>query len=349
MANVEFRTALFTGQEDGLEVLHLLPVEFTPGDAAPERKLTGDPKPFDQVFGETPVPRIADWRLKQNIESAKARGWRNIEPGELAGRRVALCGGGWSLGTPQIMRELRRVVTKKKAIIATMNRTHDWLFTKGFTPWSASLMDPMPWVADYIKPRKGVRYFVGSQCHEKTLDVFDRPEIDKRLWHCLTTGVEREVLTPEEQKLMTLSETSTVGLRLFHKFYQLGCSAFDWFGFDSCYDISQIDLTDPMVPKVKPNGSLHAYHKPETIHDVIKIVSTDPLGREHVYYSNANMAQQAMEFRKLPGFMNAAMKTGKMRDISIYVHGTGIIPDMAASLGWHYELSRNLEYCRKAA
>lgn len=356
-------------EEDGYRILG------TAGDRPPPKAIDGHAGfvGLRDMFGKG-GGRIQDWKLIEHIESAKARGWPMLKDHEFrtkGGAEVAICGGGPSLAKPETLRELRRL-QKRGVQIHAVNRTHDWLFTKGIRVDSAALLDPIPHVAKYITPRKGVRYYISSQCHPDTLDVFEN--YDKRLWHARASGAEEAVLTKEELDGAVASRTSSVGLRSAVLKYREGFRHIHLFGFDSSYDTDTIhDLFRKYAPPevLKPTGepldeelgmdgkartaygwqaigalleakvegkhdvSLHAYLKPETVHDMrqFKLVAAD--GQRAVFYSNSAMACQAEEFQFLIKDIAAGIKCGVMEQVFMYVHGTGMLPCIAGFYGLH--------------
>lgn len=67
---------------------------------------------------------------------------------------LIICGGGPSIGDVSQLKKIR-ALAKRGGKIWAVNKTHDYLLSKGITPWAGCLLDPMPWVAGYItKPQK---------------------------------------------------------------------------------------------------------------------------------------------------------------------------------------------------
>lgn len=281
--------------------------------------------------------RILDWKLLEHLQSARERNWPMVKVREHVGGTVAVCGSGPSMGNHEILRELR-TVQRKGGKVHAINRCHDFLLTKGIKPDSASLLDPIPHVADYIKPRKDVEYFIGFQCHPDTFDVFDKADIQKYIWYCRTSALIDSQLTPQELAYAVPSRTSTNGLRSVMLGYMRGFREFHFFGFDSCYETYVNDKGVQQIA-LSPDGKgkLHAHAKPETVHDVksTKIVQQSADGNRVVYekdyFTNSAMLAQADEFTILVDDLRQGIIGGFMDDISIIVHGDGLIPDIACS------------------
>jgi len=367
----------------------LNPIRLTEADGYRVTNSGGDrpaPKPVEghagfvelrDMLGKT-GGRIQDWKLIEHIESAKERGWPMVRDDEFwqkNGAEVAICGGGPSLAKPENLRALR-ALQKRGVHIHAVNRTHDWLFTKGIRVDSAALLDPIPNVKTYITPRKGVRYEIASQCHPETLDVFEKS--DKRLWHARASGAEEMCLTQEELNGAIASRTSSVGLRSVILKYRQGYRHIHLFGFDSSYDTQAIhdlfrqfadaeDIEADGTPKAEPavglpkmhawkaigavisavvgekaKLSLHAYLKPETIHDIRPFKLVTPEGQIQMFYSNSAMAAQADEFQNLIHDISMGIFRGAMEQVFMYVHGSGMLPCIAGWYGLHAKKGSNV-------
>lgn len=268
----------------------------------------------------------------KNMLSAKARGWPMYKAREFMGQTVCLVGGGPSLGKFENLRALRKMAKAGAKIIA-VNRTHDFLLSKGIVPWAGMLLDPIANVADYIKPRKGVRYYIGSQCHPLTFDVFDKPDIQKFIYHALAHDEQFEHLTDDERGHMLPKYGNTVLLRAMWLALALGFRELHLWGVDSCYE-------------GEDSLSLHAYHKPETIHDKKRCKIPFPDGTEKIYYSNGAMIAQAQVYEQMIRMMNDMVLKRDLPEFKLRVHGDGIIPDMSSCYGIHADEKRNYQYGR---
>ena len=136
---------------------------------------------------------------------------------------------------------------------------------------------------------------------------------------------------------------STCGLRAIMLAYTLGFKEIHLFGMDSCY--RDFDIRNGINRSLKA-PSLHAYDKPETIHDLRESVLrgfTD--GVERTYFGNGNMLAQGDEFHRFMMWRRMKLLQRKMDSHKIIVHGYGLIPDIAMEMGLHADQQNE----RKAA
>lgn len=290
--------------------------------------------------------RLQDWAMLERIESARERKFPYIKINEFREGTVAICGSGPSIGKIENLKRLRHL-QKRGAKVHAINRCHDFLCSKGIVPDSASLLDPIPHVATYIKPRKGVDYFIGFQCHPQTFDVFDKPNINHFIWYARTSKLIDSQLTPQELMYAVPSRTSTNGLRSVMLNYMRGFRTFHLFGFDSSYE-THVDAEgrEQITLSADGKGKLHAHAKPETVHDVrsTKVLEQDPSGTKTIYekdyFCNSAMLSQADEFTTLIDDIVGGIHTGFMDSIHLYVHGDGLIPDIASSARYPFHFDR---------
>ena len=266
--------------------------------------------------------RIDDATLESNVRSACQRNWPEYPWMSHHRETWLICGGGPSIGEKEHLRTLRELSRRSKFRIIALNRTHDFLLKMGIKPWAGVLLDPSPPVKTYMTPVRGVKYFIASQCAPETLDVFEGAE--KYLWHALATGAEQKPLS-WKQKIHCVAGDSTVGLRAIPFGYALGARRFHLFGFDSSYKDN-----DPTTKQ------MHAYDKPETKHKVVPITIPFPEG-EKTYWTNEMMGRQAGEFQETLLRFEREIKMGRIEPAGIWVHGSGLIPDMARHYGLHWD------------
>lgn len=289
--------------------------------------------------------RLANWKLVEQVTSAKARNWPGIKRFEFNGQSIAICGGGPSLG--ESIHELR-ALQKSGTKVMAINRTHDYLLDlpqshkiPWIKPWAGIILEPIPHAANYMRPTQGVRYYVGSQCHSDTFDQFERNE--HYVWHAQSKPELIPLLTKEELQQMVPAIGSTCGLRAVILAYMLGFTEIHLFGFDSCY------RTEDVLNGIRGgDGSpkLHAYAKPEAIHDFRELVIKGFVGGDRRYFGNTNMLAQADEFQQFMALREKELNARHMDPHQILVHGFGVIPDMAREFGVHVD---NFNHERKAA
>lgn len=241
----------------------------------------------------------------------------------------AIIGGGPSLNDHwDIIRTLKRA----KVNIVSVNKSHDALLEHGIVPWAHIMLDPQERVSEYVKrPRKDVRYFIASQCHDSVFDAFTGYPIF--LWHA---GQD----FPEGQEPTTYLKTNwpntewrlypgatTVGLRAIPIGNSMGVERFHLFGFDSSRDGS---------------GKLHAYDKAEA--------SGTKSGRFTVrsrywtasFDTNNHMLRQYYDFDQMIDEIPGKIERGALNaNHNLVVYGSGMLPFYAATLGLHADPACN--------
>ena len=290
--------------------------------------------------------RAVEWKLKDHVMSAKARNWPMHKPFEFHNQSICICGGGPSLG-PNL--DKLRSLQKSGAKVMAINRTGDYLLglpkshgMPWIKPWACILLESIPNAANYIAPRNGIRYYIGSQCHPDTFDKFEPYE--HFIWHAQSHKIVEDCLTDQERKHMVPSVGSTCGLRAIIFAYMLGFKKIHLFGFDSCYNDEEIKNG---ICGLDGAPRLHSYEKKETIHDIKELVVRGfDSGRDRQYWGNGNMLAQADEFQRFIKWRNNNITQGRMDNHDIIVHGFGLIPDIARQYGLHSESKQNE---RKAA
>lgn len=299
---------------------------YAPGDLVPLREVV----PFTKG-------RADGWLLVEHVESSRKRNWPTFKPFEFNGQSIAICGGGPSLG--YTLHELR-ALQKKGTKVMAINRTHDFLLDLPKThnvpwikPWAGIMLEAIPHAAGYMRPTSGVRYYIGSQCHPETFDKFEKSE--HYIWHAESRAEMVDALTPQEKRQMVPAVGSTCGLRAILLAYMMGFTEIHLFGFDSCY--AEHDVVNG-IRGADGAPKLHAYHKPEAIHDMKELtVKGWSDGQDRKYWGNGNMLAQADEFQRLVTWRDERLKARAMDPHSLIVHGFGIIPDMARAFGLHAE------------
>lgn len=279
--------------------------------------------------------RAIGWKITEHVRSAKARKWPGITPFEYRGKSIAICGGGPSIGyCLSELRDLQKSGTRVMAI----NRTHDYLVNlpqshgiPWVKPWAGILLEPTPNAAGYIKPRAGVRYYIGSQCAPETFDKFEKHE--HFIWHAQSKPELEAELDAREKALMVPAIGSTCGMRAIMLCYMMGFTDIHLFGFDSCYN--KRDVENGIVPG---GLRLHAYAKPETINDFRTLVMREcDTGKDRKYYGNGNMIAQGDEFLRFVEWRQERLRKKALDPHNIMVHGFGLIPDIAREYGLSYE------------
>lgn len=253
-------------------------------------------------------------------------------------REAVICGGGPSLNDelPRLRELARRGVP-----IYTVNKTHDHLISLGITPYAQVLLDPNPWVADYTKPVKGVRYLLASQVCDEVFERFK--DYSVFLWHAAVDagGKRKEPIDTLEREFKTQEWTAhpgptTVGLRAIlvaqgiHRATQ-----FHMFGFDSS----------------KKYHDLHAYpKKARTDVPEMDITLRCQDGRQETFNTNLHMMMQTTDFeRMITQEMPKLVREGKMPFTEFKFYGSGLLPSLASLYGMHADHAMNEKWKRPEA
>jgi len=241
---------------------------------------------------------ISAEEIHSHIRSAAARGLTQVLFQPPRKDALIVVGGGPSLKTPAILRDLRR----RKGNIVALNGAHDFLIAKGIVPRGMMMYDPRADNVGFLRaPRKGVTYYLASQCHPDAFDALAGHEVV--LWHAITGTNEadllRELYGPTGPWCLIAGGT-TVGTRAFYVGQALGFHKFHVYGMDSC---------------LGPDDEAHAYDQQLRGHIAEDRVKVEAAGRTFV--ATRWMHHQAMDFAEL------LQAHGETLDIS--VHGGGLL------------------------
>jgi hypothetical protein len=248
------------------------------------------------------------------------------------GGTLLICGGGPSIGDLAQLKKIRALM-KKGGKVWAVNKTHDFLLTKGITPWAACLLDPMPWVAGYIqKPQRNTIYAVASQCDAAVFDALKQARV--YLWHAgvdyFGQGYPVDVMesTYKGRDWLVIPGPTTVGLRSVLVGYALGFRHFHLFGLDSSMRVANDN-----------SSALHAYEKQKPADAAegwvtLKSKTAKNQTTAQRFYTNSHMARQALDFEEMVENIGGMVKRGTMQPITLTVHGDGLIPALADCYGW---------------
>lgn len=241
-------------------------------------------------------------------------------------REWAIIGGGPSL--KDSVDDIRRL--KRNGVnIVSVNKSHDWLLDRGIVPWAHVLLDPKEWVSEYVqRPRRDVRYFVASQCHDKTFDALQGYPVF--LWHAGQDFPEVGQNQPHEYLRQYWPNTpwhlvegaTTVGLRAPRVGHSMpnGPDVFHMIGMDSS----------------RTNGKLHAYDKPEARDAATRTMKLQHDGKFYLFDTNSHMSQQLEDFDQFIAGLADSYKLGNVRPkFKMKFYGSGLLPFFAAKLGLH--------------
>jgi hypothetical protein len=277
--------------------------------------------------------RIDRAEVRRRAGAAMARKLPTFQDCVAPGSTWAIIGGGPSVaGEVGAIRALKR----QGVNIVSVNKSHDWLLEHGIVPWGHVLLDPKTWVADYVRrPRKDVRYFVASQCDDRTFDALKAFPVF--LWHAgqdFDEGPEPNGYLREKwprRPWFVVPGATTVGLRAVQLGHAMGADRFHLFGLDSS----------------RTAGRMHAYEKEEAPDAASGTLALKYRGRKYVFDTNTHMARQQMDFDKFIEDLPENRAAGLLRSgFQLTVHGSGLLPFFAAMIGLHADPTCNADAAR---
>lgn len=279
----------------------------------------GDPKPSDikggwvpdiwKIGGYTSIPvlggvNVSDDVVITNIASSSARDLPWFQgAGRHSGVAVLVCGG------PSMKDSLPQIRAQKArgARIITVNNALAYLVDRGITPDSHIMLDARPENAIFLKNApKSVQYFLASQCHADVYDALKDHGVT--VWHNMIGDEGMTDILAQyaaEKVIVPVPGGGTVGLRALNLIWFSGYRKIHVYGLDS--SISGDDH--------------HAYAQP--MNDGEETFTVVHGGKK--YTCAKWMARQAEEFQDQWQALQRA-------NVALFVHGTGLIPDIAKQL-----------------
>lgn len=274
----------------------------------------------------TAIGRIDRQELRERVRKAMARNLPTSLHCINVAREWAVIGGGPSINDHV---DTIRKLKQRGVAIVSVNKSHDWLLERGIVPWGHVLLDPKDWVAGYVqRPRKDVRYFVASQCHDDTFEALSGFPVF--LWHAGQDFPEDGTNEPDAMlraeypgsTWQITAGATTVGLRtpmLGHHMVP-GADRFHMIGFDSS----------------RTEGKLHGYEKTEAQDAGSGLQKLHYQGRKYCFDTNSHMARQFQDFDKLILDLQSHYDQGKLRkSFGMRFYGKGLLPFYAATIGLH--------------
>lgn len=285
----------------------------------------GEPKPHEITEGWVPniwkvggfhqLPRSDGANVTQDIIDANVRSAceRDLEwfTGQPAHKKtIAICCGGPSLkdSLPDI-----RWHRRNGARIVSVNNVLGFLMENGIKPDSHVMLDARPDNAEFVKSAPdGVKYMIASQCDPSVFDALQ--DRDVLLWHNMAEGMQplfeplaEAAMTGEGKPFALVPGGGFVGLRAISLAWLSGYRKVHVYGLDGSFRA----------------GQHHAYS--QSLNDGDKPIEVQ-LGQDGKRYQCARwMVRQAHEFQDAYGQLAE-------RGVSVWVHGDGLIPDMAKAL-----------------
>jgi len=213
------------------------------------------------VFCITPDEELFS-HIRENCASTKK--WSKVIPAHDGA--AVLVGGGPSLRSR--LSSIRKRQELGQTIFA-LNSAAKFLIDNGIVPDYQVLLDPQPFLVDYIAPAK--EHLIASQCHPSVLKAVP----DATLWHLAVEGAEEQI--PEHDEAFCLVGGGiSVGLSAMFLAYSMGFRKLHLYGYDSSFEDN--------------NG--HAYTSPMKVD--ANSVRVTVGGKQFV--STLNMVRQAQDF-----------------------------------------------------
>lgn len=285
----------------------------------------GDPKPHTITEGWVPNiwkrggftqlarsdgANVSTEVIHANVLSAIERDLEWFVGREAVKDTLVICCGGPSLKDHlKDIRDHRR----RGARIASVNNVLGFLMQHGIKPDSHVMLDARPENAAFVQEApEGIRYLIASQCDASVFDALkDRTVL---LWHNMAEGMQ-SLFEPYAEAMMKgtgkpfalVPGGGFVGLRAISLGWLSGYRKIHIYGLDGSFR----------------DGAHHAY--PQALNDADKPIEVQ-LGSNGKRYQCARwMVRQAQEFQE-------AYVQLTERGVNLFVHGEGLIPDMARDL-----------------
>jgi hypothetical protein len=296
-----------------------------PPSGAKVVSFNGKPKPHEikegwvpetwKVGGFTSMPvldgvNVDHGELEANITANLPRDVRWFTGFGDAGQAVAIV-----CGAPSMRDQISAIKGQRRrgARIVSVNNAWRFLVDNGVKPDTHIMLDARAENAEFVKDAPdGVRYLVASQCHP---DVFDAlADRDVVMWHngYGDNAFLRQALDPwwdegpNQRPCILVPGGGTVGLRALWLSAFSGYKTIHVYGMDSSY---------------AETGEHHAYA--QALNDDDSTVIATLMGKQ--YRCAVWMARQADEFQ-------TTWRELRRRGVDVFVHGTGLIPDMYRAL-----------------
>jgi hypothetical protein len=250
--------------------------------------------------------------ISYNIESALRRDY--IPFNALLGKKsgaVAIVGSGPSLKAN--WGQLKRF----RGDIIACNASAQFLLAKGIIPAYMMCFDADPLMLEFITPHPDITYLMGSRCPPRAFDLLAGCRVV--IWHA--AGDERisELLTAHGKMEPMVIGGSAAVTRAMILALPMGYTSVHLFGADSSF----------------ADGDTHIRQSTTTERRMAVMCN----GR--VFETAPWMCQQVEDFKAL------APQFAKNHGVDFIVHGDGLIPHVAMSMGFKTDLEpRSRRFCR---
>lgn len=241
----------------------------------------------------------ADELVRDNVKRACNLDLPWLDLAEAHDRPALVIGGGPSM---RPLRPMIAALQKGGAEVYGVNGVLTTLYEAGVVADHHVLLDARPENLAFLTGPRPRHYLVASQCHPSLFDAISGHPAT--LWHPAYPEIDEWI---GHREAVLIGGGTTVGLQALSIAYALGHRKIHLFGFDSSYSEA---------------GEGHAY--PQALNDADD--------RQEFCVGNQKfiaapwMARQAMEFQ----IASRQLCDG---DADLYVHGSGLLPAIAARMG----------------
>jgi uncharacterized Rossmann fold enzyme len=245
------------------------------------------------------VCNVDDDVVRAHVQAACKLKLPWLEMVEAHDRPAIVVGGGPS------MRALRPMILALRnggAEVFATNGTVPVLYAAGISSDHHVLLDARPENVAFVEGPKPQHYLVASQCHPDLFRaIAGHPAT---IWHPAYPEIDEWI---GHREAVLIGGGTTVGLQALSIAYALGHRKIHLFGFDSSYSEA---------------GEGHAYPQPLNADEERQEFRVG----DRAFICAPWMARQAMEFQ----IASRQLCDG---DSELYVHGTGLLPAIAAQMG----------------
>lgn len=245
------------------------------------------------------VCNMPDAIIRAHVEASCERNMPWLELAEAHDRVAIVVGGG-----PSMRSLLPMIAAMQKAggEVFVTNGASTALAAAGVVADHHVLLDARAANVVFVAGPKARHYLIASQCHP---DLFRAIEgHPATLWHPAYPEIDEWI---GHREAVLIGGGTTVGLQAMSIAYALGHRKIHLFGFDSSYSAA---------------GEGHAYPQPLNADDDRQEYCVG----DQKFIAAPWMARQAMEFQ-------TASRQLCDGDAELYVHGTGLLPAIAARMG----------------
>ena len=261
--------------------------------------------------------------MMDNIKSCFAIGFPPLLKLKKEGRRngkMILVGGGPSV--KKDLETIRTLAADRANCLLCHNDAHDWLLMNNIVPWGVVFMEVayIPGYGQFLQnARKPINYLIASQSHPSVFQTLLKKDVKIVVWHArqeVENKMIEKYLFENDHDGINIGGGCNGMMRSFHIGSARGFRNYELFGADSSYD--------------PETGQTHTYYDMRGQDDSYKETVITYKGRS--FRTSLYLARQAQDFDEL---MNVYSK-----DLSITVHGDGLIPWMAMTRGLHVSQKR---------